>query len=138
VIDARTRRAPSTRYFLIAGVLAVGVGLVMFGKTDPVRPSGPAATQMQALIERVVSANGGRMSASGCTMMGNVNLGVTCKVDGLRMALLGRALANEGWQHSAVAPLAAEDQHAAFVQNGNHLSIDADRAGLVKSISVRN
>lgn len=120
-------------------ISAMLVGGAMAGCSPdvPVRPAGVAALRLQAMIEQTVASVGGRVSSAGCTMMGNVNLGVTCKVDGLSRAALREALLKEGWQPTPGPPLASEDKHSAFVREGDHLSFDSSSEGVVRLVSAR-
>ena len=70
-------------------------------------------------------------------MMGNVNLGVTCKVDGLSRAALREALSRDGWQPTQGPPLASEDEHGAFVRGGDYLSFESGSEGAVRLVSAR-
>jgi hypothetical protein len=124
-------------YLAIGVVLTVGIAVLSAGRNDPVRPTGTLPTQLQTFIERLVISNGGRVSSQGCTMMGNVNLGVTCKVEGLRFGALRDALLRDGWQTTPGPPLAADDEHGAFVRGDEYLSFDSNREKGVLLVSAR-
>lgn len=125
-------------YVPIGAVLIAVVSLLnLDGGRTPVLPTGAMATQLQAVIERVVVAAGGRMLPGECAMMGNVNLGVTCKAEGLHQESLSATLLRTGWQPAQGPPLASGGVHGAFVLGDERLSFDADHEGKVTLISAR-
>lgn len=130
-------RPAAGAYLGVGVVLIAGVAILVFGRTEPVRPAGAVPTQMEVLIEQIAVANGGRILPGGCTMMGNINLGVTCKVEGLRQASLREALLKDGWQPTSGPPLASAEEHAAFVRGDDHIAFDSNRERGVVLISAR-
>jgi hypothetical protein len=120
-----------------AALIAVISLLNLDGGSTPIRRTGAVPIQLQALVERVVVAAGGRVLLDGCTMMGNVNLGVTCKAEGLYQTTLSDSLLKAGWQPTPGPPLASGRVHAAFVLGDEHLSFDAGREGEVVLVSAR-
>lgn len=123
-------------YLMIGAVVIVGLVFFSFGRSDPIRPVGPVPMQLQALIERIVIIGGGRVLPDGCTMMGNVNIGVTCKVEAVRHAALREALMKDGWQPTPGPPL-ADDEHGSFVRGDEYLSFDSNRERGVLLVSAR-
>ena len=123
--------------YLVIGVALIGTLMFLsFGRDNPIRPAGPVPMQLQSLVERIVASSGGQVSPDGCTMMGNINLGVTCKVQGVRNNTLREALLKDGWQLTSGPPLAAED-HGAFVRGDEYMSFDGSPERGVLLVSAR-
>lgn len=125
------------RFLGIGIVIVAGIAILIFGSTKTVRPAGEAPMRMQLLIEEIAASNGGRVLPKACTMMGNINLGVSCKVGGLHHGTLRDALLKDGWQQTPGPPLQSVDEHAAFVRGDDHISFDSNRERLVILIAVR-
>lgn len=127
-------------YFVIGAALIVGSAVLNLVRNhEPTRPAGRVPLKLQELIEKVVAAGGGRVSPEGCTMMGNLNLGVTCKAVGINQAMLADTLAKMGWQPTSGPPLAAEGETGAFVRGDEYLefTVNRDRSALLVGARMR-
>lgn len=85
---------PSIRnvHMVIGAVLSAGFLVFLSLERSPTRTVGPLPTLLQHLIERIAGTCGGRVLPDWCTMTGNVNFGVTCRVAGVRHVTLRDAL----------------------------------------------
>lgn len=125
-------------YFVIGAALIVGGAVLNLVRDDePIRPAGRVPLKLQELIEQVVAAGGGRVSPEGCTMIGNLNLGVTCRAAGINQAMLTDTLAKMGWQPTSGPPLAAEGETGAFVRGDEYLEFAVSRERSVVLVSAR-
>jgi hypothetical protein len=122
------------RYVWIALVLASMVGLLIFGGTAPVAPTTPAGVRLQSVIEQVASTVEGKVQPETCRMMGNLNISVTCRVEGARIERMHEALRREGW---SVADGTPGSESTVYVRNDIRLLVHADRSGVVVTASPR-
>jgi len=104
----------------VAAMLAVALMAYFLDSGGAVRPSGTLGLRLQGQIERIAVAAGGKVSGDACTMMGNVNLGVTCSVEGLDASKLAEALTSQGWLPQPEKSSDSAVQLGMFVQ-GNYV-----------------
>lgn len=124
--------------FVIGAALIVGGAVLNLVRDDePIRSAGRVPLKLQELIEQVVAAGGGRVSPEGCTMIGNLNLGATCRAAGINQAMLTDTLAKMGWQPTSGPPLAAEGETGAFVRGDEYLEFAVSRERSVVLVSAR-
>jgi hypothetical protein len=128
-------RQPTTdvaRNLFVGVVIALFVGFfwVFDDPSGPVRPSGPLALRFQSEIIAAAVAVGGVVDEGSCTMAGNLNLGVTCRIGGVTPEVLAAHLQSQGWRRSNESTprgfiLRRDDQHLSlgFVGHPPELSI---------------
>lgn len=73
----------------------------------------------------------------GCSMMGNLNMGVTCRVKAFSLSAAVQELRAAGWQPSPLPPLGKPEQQAAFVKIDRYLTVEANPAKGFWALSMR-
>ncbi len=120
---------------IIAAILVAGFASFSDGtSTTGVTPRGRLAERYQTEATEAIRGVAGREAKVECSMMGNVNWGVTCRSHGVLWAGLASELERRGWSHTPQSspgkPLLSRDRDL--------LAIEFHNSAVYVSLSQRN
>jgi hypothetical protein len=85
------------------------------------------------LIEQIALTAEGEVQPESCRMMGNLNVSVTCKVEGARIERMHEILRREGWTVADGPGI----ESTVYVRNDARILVQADRSGVTVTASAR-
>ena len=131
-----TTKSSSLRYWTV-GIGLIAIAISGFWPQSPIRPQGALAQVMESELRTLSAQLGTEVAGDGCTMSGNLNLGVNCRVVPYSLDAAKAKLHGTGWKQTAITPLASETEHAAFVKADRYLSLDASSSQNLWVLSMR-
>ena len=117
----------------LIGIALVATAMDSVGQLPVQGMLGEALKQELTTFAQTVGAT---IEHKTCSMMGNVNFGVTCAVRGASLEAASKAASQAGWSTAALPPLAKPGTQAVYVRKGRRLTIEADNKGTLVSASM--
>jgi hypothetical protein len=92
---------------------------------------------MESELRTLSGQLGVEIAAAGCTMSGNLNLGVGCRVVPFSLQASREKLVAQGWKPTETPPLVSASEHAAFIKANRYLTLDASSSQKLWALSIR-
>ena len=132
-----TKSQPSALRYWIVGLGVLVIAILGAWPQTPVRPQGALAQDMESELRMLSGQLGTQVTPVGCTMSGNLNLGVGCQVIPFSLEASKERLVAQGWKPTEIPPLASASDHAAFIKGDRYLSLDAKSSQKLWALSMR-
>ena len=127
----------STLQYWVVGLGLVAITVFGLWPQSPVRPQGALAQEMESELRALSVQLGFQVTADGCTMSGNLNLGVGCKVVPFSLEASKAQLVAQGWKPADAPPLVSTSEHAAFTKARRYLTLDASSSKKLWALSMQ-